>query len=308
MRKVQLLLLGVAATAFLATSCQQESDLETESSEANLEVSISDEDIEVPLTKTINGQPFGSSGNNLLNQKVPKEILELVRSAEMNTDYVEYRDFFFPDGTSEKRIFIEDDMVLTLDQLRQMASLGRQYITNNLVSQGRNISIIGYTGGGGFGLSSKEQTGLRWAVNNYNRLGGVSIRFTLTFGTNFQSKDMVVYHNPNETGSGGSAGFPSNGLPNKFVQIFGLDSFSTNVNEHVITHEIGHSVGFRHTDYFSRQSCGQNTNEGNAGVGANHVSGTPTGFDSTSIMLACFSNNEDGEFNGNDRTALRAMY
>ena len=92
----------------------------------------------------------------------------------------------------------------------------------------------------------------------------MSLNFRLTFGSNFQAADMVIYDNSsNNNGSGGVAGFPSSqGRPHKFIQIYHLDGFSTNANEHVITQEIGHAVEFRHPDWFDRLSCGTAQNEG----------------------------------------------
>ena len=117
----------------------------------------------------------------------------------------------------------------------------------------------------------------------------------------------MVYQNPNGQ-AGGVAGFPEYGDPYKYVQIFsGMENYSTATNEHVITHEIGHAVGLRHTDWYSRQSCGQ-SGESAGSDGAVHIPGTPTGYDSTSVMLACFSANEDGNFGYYDEVALEYLY
>jgi hypothetical protein len=79
-----------------------------------------------------------------------------------------------------------------------------------------------------------------------------------------------------------------------------------------MAHEMGHCIGYRHTDYMNRAySCGGNrSNEGQAknGVGAVHISGTPTSADANSWMLACIGNNVNRPFNTNDKTALNYVY
>ncbi|EPX58776.1 protease B [Cystobacter fuscus DSM 2262] len=110
---------------------------------------------------------------------------------------------------------------------------------------------------------------------------------------------------------GGSAGFPSGGLPYSTINIgAGLASYSVDVIEHVITHELGHTIGFRHTDYYNRSiSCGSGGNEGDAGVGAIHIPGTPTRANvGGSLMNSCFRSVETGEFASSDITALKALY
>ncbi|QCK17075.1 M57 family metalloprotease [Mangrovivirga cuniculi] len=210
---------------------------------------------------------------------------------------------------------LEGDIVITPENLEAMLQSDihyegpnfEQYRTNNLVSSPRTINVIGYTGNNSNGLDGTMRTALQWAINNYNRLN-TGLTFNLTFGTNYSPYDMVVYRTSG--GGGGSAGFPSGGRPYKWIQIqSGTSNYGTNVVEHVMTHEIGHAVGLRHTDYFDRSySCGSGGNEGDGGVGAVYVPGTPQGIDPNSIMLACFSSGEDGEFGQYDVVALEYLY
>ncbi len=238
------------------------------------------------------------------------QIADHVDDHGVDLNRVEEIEFFYPDGTSEPKYLLEGDIVLSKGELQDLIALvasgEKQYRTNNLVSP-QTVTVIGYTGGGGNALTSKMRTALSWAVANYNALP-LNLNFTLSFSSSTNA-DIVVYRQPANSGAGGSAGFPSGGNPYKWVQIYtGTDSYNTNVIEHVMTHEMGHCLGLRHTDYTSRASCGENSNEGSSGVGAVHIPGTPTGIDWNSIMLACFGSNEDGEFGYYDRVALEYLY
>jgi hypothetical protein len=109
-----------------------------------------------------------------------------------------------------------------------------------------------------------------------------------------------------------SAGFPSNGNPyNSISYAKRYNNYSDGFMTTVIAHEMGHCIGFRHTDYMNRAySCGSGGNEGQetSGVGAVNIPGTPTGPDSGSWMLACLSATTNRPFNNNDKTALNYLY
>jgi len=114
-----------------------------------------------------------------------------------------------------------------------------------------------------------------------------------------------------------SSGFPSSqGSPYPTVNVntnaIGTGSSATFINyaATIFAHEVGHCIGFRHTDYMNRSySCGGSAvNEGASTVGAIQIPGTPSGPDPNSWMLACIGANQNRPFNANDKTALNYLY
>jgi len=110
-----------------------------------------------------------------------------------------------------------------------------------------------------------------------------------------------------------SAGFPtSSGNPYGQVKVnsSALSGQPQATVASVLAHEIGHCIGFRHTDYMNRAySCGgAASNEGSGSIGAVHIPGTPTGPDSGSWMLSCIGSGQNRPFNNNDKVALAYLY
>jgi len=238
--------------------------------------------------------------------KVSDDVLSQISSMGFSTEGVHAMDGGY---------LVEGDIFITPDQLGQKFSGPKliiakeeQYRTTNLVTAlPRNITLsmdsklagrAGYT------------QALATVVNRYN---AQNLQITFSVVNSGANISLV-------SGSGSylaSAGFPtSTGNPHNQVKInsqaIGSGTSSTFINylATIIAHEIGHCIGFRHTDYMNRAySCGGSaTNEGASTVGAILIPGTPSGPDAGSWMLACIGSGQNRPFNANDRTALNYLY
>jgi Dual-action HEIGH metallo-peptidase len=206
---------------------------------------------------------------------------------------------------------VEGDIVITeaeLDKTPEMHFLRiaevEQYRTYNLVGAlPRTITVRVSTS-----LPSSYVTATDEAIRRYNA-ENLRVRFSrVTSGGS-----IVLSAAPIGATYLASAGFPSGGNPYSSVRVNSAylgSNPGTNYLATILAHELGHCIGFRHTDYMNRQySCGGSyANEGAGSIGAVHIPGTPTGPDSGSWMLACVGSGQNRYFNTNDRTALNYLY
>lgn len=204
---------------------------------------------------------------------------------------------------AEGDIFLDDAMLNSTPEQKFLVVAGEeQYRTTNLVTGLPRTITVRYAN-----TTASISTAINNAIARYNALP-LQIKFSrVTSGGN------IVISNVSGVGYIASAGFPSGGNPYNSIRFnSGYSGLAANTLTSVIAHEMGHCIGFRHTDYACRQySCGGSAvNEGSAGVGAIHIPGTPTACngDPTSWMLACIGNGVNRPFNANDKVALNYLY
>lgn len=236
----------------------------------------------------------------------------LVASAGFNSGWFE--------KTTEGKYLIEGDILLTRTQLQEMANATpsnnfivakeEHYRTFNLVNTGGTVRTITVSLGAGF--PSYYSTGLDQALSRYNNLG-LSIKFQrvptvgeihITGANLGRSFGGCIL--------GQAAGFPTNGNPAAGFTLSTSKCATSYINnaakaDEVIAHELGHCIGFRHTDYVNRASCGGG-GESAGTIGAVWIEGTPTTVSGTynSWMMAC--TNGDPTFNAADNLALKTVY
>ncbi|MFP2924605.1 M57 family metalloprotease [Pyxidicoccus sp. 3LG] len=209
-------------------------------------------------------------------------------------------------------VFVSGDAHVTLQASREMiqapAGSAEHYRSTNLV--GPQVTKICISPSAAFNSYSNMSQGLDLAIGNYNALG---LRFTFARGQTAGCSATIVAEISTLRPEKNWAEFPSYGLPGGSINMMpALNDQPLDINEHIITHELGHTLGLRHTDYYDRSiSCEPSYSgvEGDEGVGVIHVPGTPTtAVWNGSVMNACPHIDNTGEFTSADITALNILY
>ena len=210
---------------------------------------------------------------------------------------------------------VEGDIILTdenlqvqLDPLTLRISETEQYHTYNLVSPASQTITVSMDAN--LNSTPGYSQALDVAIGRYN-----AENLTLVFQRVGTSGGEI--HLKKQPGNYlASAGFPlNNGNPYGTIKMnsnaIGQGNSNAFINycATIMSHEMGHCIGLRHTDYMDRSfSCNTGGNEGAGNIGAVLIPGTPSGPDANSWMLACIGNLENRPFNNNDRTALSYLY
>ncbi|SHF85801.1 M57 family metalloprotease [Flavisolibacter ginsengisoli] len=240
---------------------------------------------------------------------VPQSVLAKIQSQGFSTDAVKKVDNGY---------LVEGDIILTDENLNSkstsptlLIAQEEQYRTTNLVTRLPRTVTVSVTN-----LPTVYVLATQEAIGRYNALPNKRLTFQyISSGTG----DIDIY-GFNEGPSGGYITLGSSGFPtaagdpfNQIKMNQNQYAYGSNPDQHyvasVIQHEMGHCIGFRHTDYMNRAySCGgRRSNEGSAGVGAILIPGTPSTANAESFMLAC-SNGGNRTFNANDLIAMDYLY
>lgn len=255
---------------------------------------------------------FVSCKKEVKDSGVPTEDLNQIRAMGLSTDGVRKVDGGY---------LVEGDIMISHDRLGERSATPNltiaseeQYRTFNLLSVSRHPVVKVALANTSAAHEAAFGAALDDAIARYN---AENLTFTMQRVTTGQDITVVAFYEVSNTL--GSAGFP-NSLGDPYNQVkmntyhYSTGTTTTNINyiSTIMAHEIGHCIGFRHTDYANRAySCGgRRSNEGQSttGVGAVHIPGTPTGGDPNSFMLACIGGGVNRPFNANDKVALSYLW
>jgi len=280
----------------------------------------------VILTQSCSDQIESDGEESQLSSHLPDSIHDKVLELNGDPKDFQFNEITQVDGSVVKFVTeVGADAGILADEFLKQSDK-KQYRTQFIVDtkRFRQIDIYGFTGIAPFGLTAQSQRALRSAVDNWNRVNLTTIRLNLVFSssTNVDPNVFETLVTAQENlGSSGLALFPtSDGTPGRIVNVDNQEvnrgNWSADAIEHIFTHELGHTLGFRHTDWQTRRSCVE--------AGLSNVEQTeefaellpwtlpnipPYLYQDNSIMNACFNIfTTNGELNQYDILGLQNMY
>jgi len=200
-------------------------------------------------------------------------------------------------------VLVEGDIHIIKDALRagprSADPLGPrfQYRTTNVVGVPKINNITVDVSG----LASQPgwQTAAREALTHWSGITSSYVR--LVEGG---PADITVTTTCTSSNVAASASFPSGGNPGNVVYVNTCFAYSTSHAQkvHNMVHELGHTLGFRHSNYTQQ-------GESASTVGAVHIFGTPTSGNATgSVMNGGTALSSWAGFAASDLTAVRSIY
>jgi Dual-action HEIGH metallo-peptidase len=205
---------------------------------------------------------------------------------------------------------VEGDIVIrkndlmrpSLDRVGAPGGPLHQWHTTNLVSQstmarGIRVNLSGISG------NSAWTTAVREAIQQWNWTWGTKI-----YLSEASPADITFSFGSLGAGTVALASFPSGGLPGSTVTIGSAyaSSYSASQKRWVMVHEIGHTLGYRHTNW---DALNEEYHPDHNIYGAVHISGTPTGNDASSVFRGGLSSVPSWNgFSTNDATGNRYLF